>query len=380
MSKYLESALKLHDHLVRRHWRSGLVGPDPGIRLNFRIGRFIKSATSFLPWKDDLYYLQGQGYWILGNWRLFDLTGDKKFQALATQASDVALSHQRSDGAWEYPNPEWKGRVATAEGTWGALGLVESYRQTGEEKYLRSVLKWHGFLTQTIGYRQVEDELAVHYFADRGSGRVPNNSAFVLRFLAELADATGDASYLGPCPGMVKFMQRAQLASGELPYVAASPDCLERRHFQCFQYNAFQCLDLMRFFELRGEEILCPLTLNLLHFLQTGLSPAGNAYYQCDVRHRTVTYHTAVLSAAFRTAQRHGAEDFRPLADRAVDYVLKTQHPQGGFSYSRGDYRVLSDHRSYPRYQAMIMFHLLSHEKQTLPMETTAAVGISGIA
>ena len=378
MSKYLESALKLHDHLVRRHWRAGLVGPDPGIRFNFRIWRFLKSATRALPWKDDLYYLQGQGYWILGNWRLFELTGDKTFEEFATQASDVVLSHQRPDGAWDYPNPEWKGRVATAEGTWGVLGLLESYRQTGASKYLQGALDWHHYLINTIGFQREGDELAVHYFADRSATRVPNNSAFVLRFLAELAQLTGDDSYLEPCQGMLTFLERAQLSSGELPYIAPSADRPERRHFQCFQYNAFQCLDLMRFFELRGGEILCPLTYNLLHFLQSGLSPAGYVYYQCGVRHRRVTYHTAVLSAAFRTAQRHGAEEFRPLADRAVDYLLKTQHPHGGFSYSHGDYRLLNDHRSYPRYQAMIMFHLLSHEKQTLLKESTAPLGMSG--
>jgi len=361
MSKYLESAVNLHAWLTRRHWRAGLFGPDPGIRFNFRIGRFIKSATRVLPWNDDLYYVQGQGYWILANWRLFDLTGDDTYRQLATEASHALLGHQRQDGAWDYPNPEWKGRVANAEGSWGAIGLLESYRQTGEKAFLQSVLRWHHFLINSIGFRREGDELAVNYFAEHGAARVPNNSAFVLRLLAELAEVTGDDSVLEPCQGMLTFLERAQLPSGELPYVAAGTDSTERRHFQCFQYNAFQCLDLMRYFELRDGEVLCPLVRKLLNFLSEGVSPQGYAYYQCGVRYRTVTYHTAVLGAAFRTAQRHGAEQFQPLAERTAHYVLSVQQPKGGFNYSRGDYRFLRDNRSYPRYQTMILLHLLAH-------------------
>jgi len=377
MCTYRDAAVKLHGYLVQHHAQGGLVGPDPGIRFNYRFGRFIKSALRFLPWKDNLYYVQGQGYWILGNWRLSDRTEEPQYQRLAIAASDALLDHQRADGAWEYPNPEWKGRIATAEGTWGALGLVESYRQTGDQKYLQAVLKWHEYLIHSIGFQQVGDELAVNYFASRGSGRVPNNSAFVLRFLAELADATGDPSYLEPCQGMITFLERAQLPTGELPYVAAGPGCPERRHFQCFQYNAFQCLDLMRFFELSGGDVLCPLVSNLLSFLRGGLAPQGYCYYQCGVRYRTVTYHTAVLSAAFRTAQWHGAEEYCLLADRAADYVVHAQRARGGFSHSRGEYRVLSDHRSYPRYLAMILLHLLMQDKST---DTTAPASTTGRA
>jgi len=370
LSPYVESALKLHRFLCERHARGGLVGPDPGIRWNYRVGRFVKSALQFLPWNDDLYYVQGQGYWILANGRLFDLTGDDQFLRLAVETSDELLARQRADGAWDYPNPEWKGRVATAEGTWGAIGLLESYRQTGEEKYLRAVRKWHDYLIHTIGFQRAGDELAVNYFANLGSGTVPNNSAFVLRFLAELADVTGDDGYLAPCEGMWAFMQRVQLSNGEFPYVAASPGSPERRHFQCYQYNAFQCLDLMRYLELRGEDVLCPMIVNLLRFLQEGVAPEGYVYYQCDIRYRMITYHTAVAGAAFRAAERHGASEFRASANRTSAYVLRSQHATGGFTYSQGEYRLLRDRRSYPRNLAMILLHQLMHEESGCAAET----------
>ena len=49
-------------------WDS-LSGPDPGIRFNTRVGRFVKSYFSLLPWSDNLVYMQAQGYWIFGNWQ-----------------------------------------------------------------------------------------------------------------------------------------------------------------------------------------------------------------------------------------------------------------------------------------------------------------------
>src|SRR5437867_4220491 len=75
-----QSAQKLHRYLTANHWTErGLVGPDCGIRLNSRIGRFIKNYLSTLRWHDDLYYLQAQGYWVLANWQLFDQTCGEQY-------------------------------------------------------------------------------------------------------------------------------------------------------------------------------------------------------------------------------------------------------------------------------------------------------------
>ena len=213
-------------------------------------------------------------------------------------------------------------------------------------------------MTATIGFQRHGDALAVNYFAGREGNPVPNNSAFVLRFLAELADATGDDAYRQRCPGLLRFLEAAQSPFGEFPYVAAGPLPQGRPHFQCFQYNAFQCLDLMRYFELVGQRP--PLWIGkLLDFLRTGVAPDGHACYQCGNRRRTVNYHTAVLAAALHGGARLGFPGCREPADRACRYLLAQQRPDGGFPYSRGDYGLLCDRRSYPRYLAMILFHLL---------------------
>lgn len=354
------SALRLHHYLVDRHWNGhALVGPDMGIRFNARIGRFIKSYLSGIRWKDDYYYVQGQSYWILDNWKLFSITGERKYQDVALRCTEYMLTRQR-DGAWMYPNPEWHGRIATAEGSWGSLGLLESYRQSRDIRYLNGAILWHEFLVRKIGFQQMGSELAVNYFYAMKGSRVPNNSTLVLRLLAELADATGMEKYLGPCTGLLTFLQAVQAPTGEFPYrVQGEPSSKYQQHFQCYQYNAFECLDLMCYYDFTRDMRALALIRRVLNFLRSGLTQDGHALFDCHNRYRAITYHTAVLAQAFVRAGQLGIEGYDALADRAYTRLLEWQRPDGGFDFSRGDYLILKDKRSYPRNLAMILFHLL---------------------
>ena len=101
-----------------------------------------------------------------------------------------------------------------------------------------------------------------------------------------------------------------------------------------------------------------------LCFLKTGLSSKGYAFYECGNEYRAVTYHTAVLAAVFSKAHKMGIVNDLNLANSAFQYVLDMQKVDGGFYHSRGDYYLLVDKRSYPRYLAMILFHLL-HQNES---------------
>lgn len=365
MNGYVHAAKKLHQFLVSKHWNGeALIGPDPGVRFNYRIGRFIKSYIRRVRWNDDLYYLQAQGYWVLGGWKLFTRIGEEAYRDIAVRCSKYILKQQRDDGAWDYPNPEWKGRTTTYEGTWGSLGLLETYRQTADRTFLRGALRWHEFLIEGIGFQQIGDELAVNYFGNRVGPRVPNSSATTLRFLSELTDVTGDRAYLKPCAGLLTFMQRVQKPTGEFPYAVGgvTNTAYHQPHFQCYQYNAFECLNLIRYYELIGGSTVQALVAKVLNFLREGLGEYGYAFYACGNQYRTVTYHTAALGAAFAKASQLGIEGYDSLADRAYAYLLRLQGPDGGFLHSQRDYRLLTDHRSYPRHLAMILYHLLHPE------------------
>jgi hypothetical protein len=343
-----------------------LIGPDPGVRWNYRIGRFIKSYLRHLAWHDDLYYVQAQSYWILANWRLYAITADQIYRDIAIQCARDLLSRQLASGAWMYPNPEWKGRIANAEGTWGSLGLLETYRQTGDVCFLFGALKWYQFLLDFIGFQSDGATLAVNYFANRADARVPNNTAFVLRFLAELTDVTGNESCLSVCAQALSFMISVQMPDGEFPYaVPGEGNKIYREHFQCFQYNAFQCLDLCRYYQLTGDSRALPVLERVGGFLQGGIGADGHVFYECGKPYRTVTYHTAATAAALAELTAFGLLPHSDWASRAYSYVLALQRADGSFPHSSGDYHLFTDQRSYPRYLAMILYHLLNYSSVT---------------
>jgi hypothetical protein len=361
VNREFEAAVRAHRYLAEHHSRGGaIVGPDCGIRFNYRVGRFVKGYVAGRSWADDYAYIQAQGYWILGNWRLHSLTGDPAYRDLAIACSRYVVAAQRADGAWEYPNPEWKGRVATTEGSWGSLGLLESYARTRDEPFLASALRWYAFLVDRIGFEEGDGVIAVRYFADRRGALVPNNTPFLLRLLAQLAAVTGDRSYLDRAGGLVRFVGRAQRDDGELPYtvrgLAGGPDTA---HFQCFQYNAFQCLDLIAYHALSGDPEVVPVVRRLADFLVRGVAADGHVRYDCTSTGREIVYHAAVVSAALRAARRLGAIDYEEAARRAAGYVLGLQRPDGSFPFSRREHRVLADRRAYPRNIAMMIHHLL---------------------
>jgi hypothetical protein len=190
---------------------------------------------------------------------------------------------------------------------------------------------------------------------------VPANSSIVLRFLAELAHVTCERQYAEQIGGLLRFFRSVQLASGEFPYALSGAAKLRRDHFQCYQYNAFLCLDLIRYFELTEDTEALALVRRVLGFLAGGLAPNGHAFYACGNGHRSVTYHAAALAAALRAGHELGFVT-PDLSDRAYAYVMARQRPDGGFPYSEGDYGLLNDRRSYPRYLAMILLHLLGHD------------------
>jgi uncharacterized protein YyaL (SSP411 family) len=357
----VRSAENLFEFLVRNHWNgSGLVGPDCGIRFNYRAGRFVKSYLRMLPWRDSLYYLQGQAYWILATLRMHEATSADKYRDFVEPCSNEILRRQTRDGAWSYPNREWNARIATAEGTWASLGLLAAFRYTGDEVYLNGALRWHGFLERSIGFQQSLGGDAVNYFAGRAGAAVPNNTAFFLRFLADLANATGDSGFLERSGALIRFLTNAQKPSGEFPYTVAAGDQSRRplEHFQCFQYNAFACLDLLNYRDSTGDPAVTAPIERLLTFLASGVGADGHAQYSCQKDRPRVTYHTSAVAAAFACAAERGWPSFSPYATAAYCHVLSLQRSDGSFPHSSRDYGFLADVRSYPRNLAMMVYHL----------------------
>lgn len=372
--KLLDAALRLHDYLLKTHWSGqALVGPDPGIRWNARLGRFVKSYLSFVPWSDNYTYLQAQAYWVFNNWLMADLLADEAYKTIAQDCSTYILEIQKPEGYWEYPNPEWRDRVATVEGGFATLGLLESYAHTDHEPFLVGAKLWCRYMLDEVGFQGENGRLAVNYFANLDAGMVPNNSTIALQMLAKLAHVTNDEQFLATCPGMVTWLNEVQLESGELPYAAPRATDEGRPHFLCYQYNAFEFLDLVEYHQLTQDAAIWPLLERLAGYLSHGLTEVGAARYDCFQATPELPYYTLAVGQALSQATQLRFGDYQPLVDQAYERVLSQQQADGRFDFhSRFNYRFLSDRRSYPRYLAMILNHLL-REYQTRTKTTVSS-------
>jgi hypothetical protein len=206
------------------------------------------------------------------------------------------------------------------------------------------------------------DMLAVNYFAhdDDGPGGVPNNSTMALWVLARLAELSGNDAYRQYCAPMVRWLAAVQLPTGELPYAVGRDRRTDRVHFLCYQYNAFEFVDLVHYLRITGDDSVRPILSRLADYLAGGLTREGRGRYSCLQDQPEVTYYTTAIAHALSQATRLGLGQYAVPASLAFGRVLGQQRRDGNFAcYSRCNYRVLSDRRSYPRYLSMILHHLL---------------------
>lgn len=358
----IASARRLHAHLARRHYSRGLLrGPDAGVRFNLRAWRFLKSALDFIPWKDDYVFTQTQDFWVRANWQLFEATSEPRFREIALESTEATLALETREGYWKYPLPERRHLIATLEGICGASVLLATLARQERPALLEGAARAYDFIVNNIGFQEHPRGKAINYF-DRPRGKVPNNSVDALWFFLRLWKAGGDARFLEHVPALWEFIEAAQLPSGEIPYIVESPLERARPHYLCFQYNAFQFLYLAWARALKPDAGSATVLAKLARFLLGGVKASGACANDCSTVRRggpEVDYYTAALGAALHDAARMGLIESDTPSERCYARVLQRQRPDGNFAYSSGDYGFLRDTRSYPRPQAMTLFHLL---------------------
>jgi hypothetical protein len=357
-----ESAERLHFYLYRTHYTGGILhGPDPGVRFNLRAWRFLKGALYFVPWGDDYIFTQTQGYWVLGNWLLYDATGDARYRDIAVRSSEATLALQTEEGYWKYPLPERRHLVATLEGIWGGVALLATYHREPRQNLLQGAVRAYDFIVNRIGFQSHTMGKVINYF-DKPRGKVTNNSVIAAWYFLRLWKATGEERFLQHVSALLDFVAAAQLPTGELPYIIESEYEKARSHYLCYQYNAFQFLHLAWSNSLKPGDWADAVLPRLIHFLETGVHPTGACSKDCG--HALgggpeVDYYTAAMGAALHEGLRLRLGVRPEMISACYNRVLSHQRPDGGFNYSYRDYGILSDLRSYPRYLAMTLFHLL---------------------
>jgi hypothetical protein len=359
----LERCEQLHAFLLRRHYARGLLhGPDPGVRFNWRLWRFAKSALDFIPWRDDYVFTQTQGNWVLGNWLLFDATGNDRYREIALETTEATLALQNTEGYWPYPLPERRHLIAALESIWGSTVLLATHSRDARPELLQSAIRAYDFLIARIGFQKHDPGEAINYF-DKPRGKVPNNSVIAVWFFLRLWRASNEERFLEHVAPLLEFISAVQLPSGEIPYITDSPLERARDHYLCFQYNAHQFLHLCRAERLHPGLGALPILRKLFQFLRRGVRPNGSCANDCtslDSGGPEVNYYTAALGAALHHGFRLGLDTTDEPAQRCLERVLARQRADGSFGFSTGDYGVFRDERSYPRQQAAILFHLLT--------------------
>ena len=366
-SRTLDAARRLHTHIADHHLHDGrLAGADQGVRWNIRVWRFVKSYLPFLRPVERFYFVQGQAYWALASWTLADLTGDARYAQTAAAAARVIRATQRPDGAWDYPLPERRHLIATVEGDFGAIAMLEHHARTGDAEALAGARAWHAYVEAHIGYQSHERGLCVNYF-QKPRGKVPNNTCEWIWVLGRLAQATGDRAYLERVPALLDFLEAVQLPSGELPYeLPGGNEPRLRHHYLCYQYNAFQCMKLAWHAQTHGDARARALAERVSDFLAGGVLPTGAVRASCSHVNPEVVYYADAVAMALHTVTRAGWRDHGALADRAFAWVLDQQRADGGFArFSRHDYGFLSDRNEYPRYLAMTLRHLAERARDS---------------
>jgi hypothetical protein len=361
-ARSLEAAHRLHAYVASHYLRQNgaIVGPDVGVRLNRRIWRFVKSYLSFLPRGDNYCYQQSQGYWVSANLRLHEITGNNHFLDIADNCAAEILRQETPEGCWVFPNPEWKGRIATVEGCFAALALLWTAERVGKQEYVDGARRWYEYLVGTMGFERYDGEsLSINYFAGIPRGLIPNNATLAVWFFAEMWKATQDESYLEYCEPLVKFLQKVQFRSGELPYVVAGQGVPGRDHFLCYQYNAFQLMDLASYHGITGDSSVLPIIRGLGLYLSGGVTKEGFASKDCFQQKPITLYYTAAAAAALLEISDLNLGDYVHVARRAYGFLLSRQRKDGAYDFSLGDYGLLSDRTPYPKSQAMILDHLL---------------------
>ena len=358
----IQAVTRAWDYLHAKHLKNDLLqGPDPVGRINGRLWRFMRNYAAFLPDKEHIF-LQTQGYWILTNWILFEATRNEMYRSAALACSNSVIALQREDGAWDYPSISYErnGLVATVEGSWAGFGLLATYRHERLDACLGAVERWNIFVNRNIGYESfTHPELgeceAVNYYYPKPRGMVPNNSIIVFSLGERQNSLTGRNDYSAHWKGLLNFIRVSQMDSGEWYY--HYPD---RQHYLCYQYNAYQFLDLASAYRHSRHEDLMVMLRKSADFLREGQLENGACKNRCNHSTPEFVYHTAVLGNAFLDAYQLGlGGEFLECSRNAIRHVVSQQKKDGSWIHSEGDYGgLLSDKRSYPRYLAMTMYHV----------------------
>lgn len=376
-AEYLAAAEKLSDRLDETRRGGAISGKDP----------FTNETVTFPA---------AQGWDIPAEIELYQTTGNGKYFERAKKSADWLIKNQK-DGYWERPlNCTDCDRIYTVEGGEAALGLIELYEYTGDEKYLEPAEKWAEFLVNNITYvRTSNSSLIFQYQQPNRHWRVLNINALSSLVLLKLWKHTGREKYLLLANESINFIIENQQEGGKYPYRLdwksddAGTRLLEKIYksmerpykstfmrtlmlkmrraiyhesftpgekydvtipvqFQDGNYNNYIALRLLQAYEILGDARIKESALSALKWTAMLENPDGS-YKSDDSNQEKVAYYSGFGAAAKAQAM----QDFT----KNMGYLLANQEEGGTFHYSDGK------NESYARQETYLLYSITSATK-----------------
>ncbi|MDC0527071.1 hypothetical protein OAO35_03900, partial [Euryarchaeota archaeon] len=302
-----------------------------------------------------------QGYWIINNWKFFELTSRIEYARKSLETSKKLASKQSVEGCWKitHGNKKWRGVVSTVDNTFAALGLLETYKVTKSEEFLKSAEAWANYLIQNVGFHKYDYGYSIKYFSGKPSPAVPNNNTLVLWFLAELSNVTRNIEYIRFNERIIDFLEKVQKETGELPYSVESSEVVGKEHYICFQYNAFELIDLLNFYRISPVKKLDRIIIRLSKFLLQAFDEKGASKFDCSHSFPNIFYYTSKVISALLLSKKFGFIDNVPFINNSLNLLLSNQNIDGSFPYSTNEYMFFKDKRFYPKESNFILSALL---------------------
>lgn len=355
----LESIEKLSDAIEQYRTTNGSIKePAMGIGLKGRIFRVFNNITYSL--KMSLLFKSTtaacNGYVALMNLKLYKNTKLKRYSQRAIKSLDWIVKTQSKRGFWYYNIPGWKNKIALVDGDTAALALFNGYLLLKNSNYLKSALKWCDLIISRKCYNLTSKKgLCFNYFInEEKTSLTPNVTTFALRVLGNAYQITRDNKYIKLTPKAIKFLKKSQLSSGELRYN------VDKEHYRCPQYNAFEFLDLNDYYECTNDKTVINMMKKIIEYLIPKVNIDGSVPFSCNKKLPLIYYHSTVVGAALAVGYKLINKDIcLQNALKCAKFVTTHQLSDGAIPYGKKTLlKIFNEKISYPRVTAFIGYHL----------------------
>ena len=286
------------------------------------------------------------------NIEMYKKTKDKEYLNQAIDGSNWLIQNQNKAGFWVFTTFERKRRrVQTVDSTMGALALISLYKVTGNSKLLLISKRWLEYIINNGLIKKKDHTYCMYYLdGDMEDLEVTNVACCIVHLMSEFYKVSNEGKYKKIADNLIPFIKSMQLSSGEFRYSS------KRDHYQGPQYNAFQLIFLLSYYEITKDKDLKNILEATKNYLESSVNKDGSVQfgpvkYAFNTSNRKLYYHSAAVAAALSEYKYQiGNVNERKILD-SISFALLGQRIDGSFSFGQNAlFGLIDDIVPYPRY------------------------------